>query len=104
VSTLRTLAAQARRIPSSRIDGHTHPATISRWLIRGVRLKNGSVHRLIGLRSPGGWLVSDEAMGHFLAVLTADRTGEPAPAASSATAARAHELAGLATALDAKGY
>jgi hypothetical protein len=100
----RTPAAIAKAIPSCRIDGPTHPATITRWIMRGVRLRDGSRLRLAATRSPGGWLVTDDAIEHFLAALTADRLGEPAPAPPSATAARQRELARVHAELNAAGF
>jgi hypothetical protein len=100
----RTLVAQARRIPSCRIDGTTHPAIVTRWIMRGIVLHDGSRLRLAATRTPGGWLVADEDLDHFLARLTADRMGEPAPAEPSATATRKRELARVAVELDAAGF
>jgi hypothetical protein len=100
----RTLAAIARSIPSCRIDGATHPATLSRWITKGVSMRDGSRLKLAAIRAPGGWLVADEAVDDFLERLTADRTGEPAPAPPSATAARQRELARVAHALEVEGF
>jgi hypothetical protein len=100
----RTIADIAASIPSCRIDGTTHPATVTRWIMRGVALRNGSRLRLAATRTPAGWLVTDDALDAFLAALTTDRTGEPAPAPPSATAARRRELARVSRELDAEGF
>jgi hypothetical protein len=101
--TYRTPAAVARAVPSSRIDGGTHPATVVRWITRGVKLRSGATVHLAAVRTPGGWLVSDDALDHFLATLTADRTGAPAPAPPPCAASRARELARVKAELDAIG-
>jgi hypothetical protein len=99
-----TVAEVARTIPSCRIDGTVHPASVTRWILRGIRLRDGSTLRLVGTRSPGGWLVDPADLDHFLAALTADRTGQPAPVPPSVTAARKRELARVAAELDAAGF
>jgi hypothetical protein len=99
-----TVAEVARSIPSCRGAESVHPATVTRWIMRGVALRNGGRLRLAATRTPGAWLVSDEALEHFLAALTADRTGEPVPAPPSATAARRRELARVEAELDAAGF
>lgn len=52
-----------------------HPASVTRHVVRGVRLQDGSVRKLAATRTPGGWVVTREAVEAFLAVLTADRCG-----------------------------
>jgi hypothetical protein len=100
----RPVAAVARDVPSCRIDGSTHPSTITRWIMRGVRLRDGSRLRLAATRTPAGWLVTDDALDAFLAVLTGDRTGEPVAATPSAAARRQRELAAVSAALDREGF
>jgi hypothetical protein len=102
-SELRNLAAAARRIPSARINGFTHPATVIRWILNGVQIRGGGRLRLEALKTPGGWLVSDAAVDEFLAKLTAARMGEPAPASPSATAAEERERARVSAELDHAG-
>jgi hypothetical protein len=76
--------------------GPIHPASITRHILKGVKLRNGSRRRLWALKTPGGWVTSREAIDEFLAVLTADRLGEaPRPAV---------EPAAVAAALDAAGF
>jgi hypothetical protein len=100
----RPVAEIARSIPSCRINGSTHPATVSRWIMRGVRLRDGFWLKLAATRTPGGWLVTDGALDAFLAALTADRTGEPVAAVPSATARRQRELAAVSAALEREGF
>jgi hypothetical protein len=80
----RSVAEAARRVPSFRAGKGTHPSTIVRWIVRGIRLANGETLRLAARRYPGGWGVTDAAVDEFVDTLTADRTGatlEPLPAA-----------------------
>jgi hypothetical protein len=81
----------------------THPASVTRHIIRGVRLRDGSRRRLDATRTPGGWVVTAEAVRAFLDALTADRRGHsPAvPQATQTAALKAHERAEAA--LDAFG-
>jgi hypothetical protein len=72
--------------------------------MRGIALRDGSRLRLAATRTPGGWLVADEDLDHFLAALTADRTGEPAPAPPAASTARKRELARVAAELNRDGF
>jgi hypothetical protein len=57
----------------------THPQTIKGWIVRGVGLQGGGREYLEGIRGPGGWLTTREALDRFFAVLTADRLGRPLP-------------------------
>lgn len=82
-----------------------HPATLTRWILRGVRdPRNGGRIKLEAIRTPGRWLVPEGAVNRFLAEVTAARTGEPAAAAVAAQkAARDQELARVRAELDALG-
>jgi hypothetical protein len=68
-----------------------HPASITRWILKGAALRDGSRHRLVALRTPGGWLVEQRDLDSFLALLTTDALGKPAPVDS-----RAHDAADVA--------
>jgi hypothetical protein len=77
-----------------------HPSAVTRWLVKGVLLRDGSRLFLDGGRTPGGWIVSAEAVDRFLAALTSDARGPAArPAridsAEHAAADAACEAAGL---------
>jgi hypothetical protein len=102
-NSLRSVAATANSIQSCRIDGTVHPATVVRWICRGVQLRKGSILRLSAVRSPGGWLIAPSAVDDFLAALTADRICEPAPPPAAASAARDRRHARTAAELDAAG-
>src|SRR4051794_10463210 len=77
VSSWLSLSAAARLCPSTREDKPVHPATLSRWISKGVRLQNGVPLRLVAKRFPGGWAVTAQALNEFIDALTADRCGEP---------------------------
>jgi hypothetical protein len=55
----------------------THPATLTRWILKGRRLRDGSFRKLPATRFPGGWRVRPADLDAFLADLTADRLGAP---------------------------
>jgi hypothetical protein len=97
------LTEAARFVPSSRGDRPTHPATLTRWILRGVRLRDGRSLKLAARRYPGGWSVTRQALDDFVSALTADRCGGPAPAAIEPPVARrdAHDRAEAT--LDAAG-
>src|SRR5262245_58910433 len=74
------LAATARLCPSIRGGKPVHPATLSRWVLKGVRLNDGTTLRLAAKRFPGGWATTREDLDEFVDRLTADRCGAPVPA------------------------
>ena len=97
----RRLAPALRRVGA-------HPASGSRWILRGKKLSDGSVIRLRATRTPGGLRVRDEDMDEFLEAITADRlgnaNGSDAPADPTPTpAARARRLANVDRELQAAG-
>lgn len=91
----RKLSEVGRRLPSFRNNKPVHPATITRWILEGVRLQDGSRLKLAAKRLPGGWVVSDEAVAEFIDRLTRDRAGEPATSSPPPAPRRnlAHEIA-----------
>ena len=78
-TTLLGLGAAARLIPSLK-GKPTHPATLIRWILNGVRLTNGQSFKLAARKYPGGWATTREAIEEFVDTLTRDRCGEPVPA------------------------
>jgi len=76
------LADAARLCPSLRSGKPTHPATLTRWILRGVRLRGGTLLKLAAKRFPGGWAVSKEALDEFIDAITRDRCGDPAAPAA----------------------
>jgi hypothetical protein len=71
------LAAAVHLCPSIRRGKPVHPATLTRWILKGVRLQSGAPLRLAAKRFPGGWATTSEAVGEFVDALTRDRCGEP---------------------------
>jgi hypothetical protein len=76
--TTLSLSQAARIIPPYRLDRPVHPATLTRWILSGVRGPDGSRIRLEAIRRPSGWLTSREAVERFLTRLTPDLDTEPA--------------------------
>jgi hypothetical protein len=56
-----------------------HPNSVNRWILKGTPLRDGSRLRLNATRTPGGWLVEQRDLDSFLALLTTDALGKPAP-------------------------
>src|SRR5262245_36625670 len=69
-----TLSQAAKSIPSHKIDGHVHTASVTRWVLRGVLDGNGQRVFLQAVRSPGGWLTTNEWVSDFLEALAQGRT------------------------------
>jgi hypothetical protein len=88
------LAAAAHLCPSTRGGKPVHPSTLTRWILKGVRLQDGTLLKLAAKRFPGGWATTREALDTFINALTDDRCGEPvvAPAPRSPSA-RARAIA-----------
>jgi hypothetical protein len=81
-----TLAYAARHLYPTPV----HPSTITRHILKGYRSPDGTLRKLAALRTPGGWVVTREAIVEFLAGITGDRTGcRVTPAARSRAAERA---------------
>lgn len=85
----RSLSEACRRHFGEGRNGRpTHPATMTRWILKGVTLKNGTTLRLAAKRLPGRWIVSDEAIEEFLDVLTRDQLDEVETIAPRTTSSR----------------
>lgn len=102
--TFLRLSDAARLIPSLRGGKPTHPATLTRWILRGVGLQSGETLKLAARRFPGGWAVSKQALDAFIDRLTADRCGSPAPGSPSTSPSRNNALAAVDRQLDAAGF
>jgi hypothetical protein len=75
--TLLTMAQAARIRPPGRGGKPTHPATVYRWVARGLR-----GHRLESIRLGGTLYTSREALQRFAEALTAETSpGRPASTA-----------------------
>jgi hypothetical protein len=66
----------AKLAPSYREGKPTHVSTILRWITKGVRLSNGELVRLEGVRLGGRWITSFEAFARFSERLTAGAIGD----------------------------
>lgn len=73
---LLSLTQAASRFPGHRGAQRLHPATLTRWILRGVRGTDGTVVKLEATRLGGRWLTSEPALRRFAAALTA--AGTPA--------------------------
>jgi hypothetical protein len=78
--TYLSLSDVARLLPTSRSGRPVHVATLTRWIVDGVRLRDGTRLHLRGTRLPGRWVVEPAALEEFLAALTVDRAGRSPPA------------------------
>jgi hypothetical protein len=66
--TVLTLVQAADRLPGSKGCDHPDPATLTRWILRGVKTPAGRV-RLEAAKLPSGWRTSAQAVDRFLAAL-----------------------------------
>src|SRR5437763_16847605 len=92
-----SLPSVARRLPPHRGGRAVHPTTVMRWVIRGVRLPDGSRVRLRAESVGSRWLTTEECFRAFIDAQTAARTPDPRalPAPQSlAQRRRAAERAG----------
>src|SRR4051794_11661958 len=97
-------AKTAKMFPSFRGDRPTHSATVVRWMVEGVRLKDGSRLKLEAVRLPSGWVTTPSAVQRFIEALTADRSGEPALPPVRTTVARTRAVERADKALAAAGF
>ena len=80
-----------------------HPASVTRWIVKGALLRDGSRRRLDALRTPGGWLIDQRDLDSFLTVLASDVLGQSTPVGLPAPVdSRAHDAADRE--LDAAGW
>lgn len=93
------LAVAASRFPGSRGAARLHPATLTRWIVKGARALDGRRVRLEACRCGSKWFTSVAALGRFAQALgTPDNSAPPArsPAVrQAASEAAAQELEGL---------
>jgi hypothetical protein len=82
----QTVAQVTRRFPLSRNGRPVHVATVTRWIVLGVRLRDGTILRLRAARAPGRWLVEQAAVDEFMDALRADRLGTPTSTTESGPA------------------
>jgi hypothetical protein len=82
--TYLTLSEVTHLFPPSRNGRPVHVATVTRWIVIGVRLRDGTILRLRAARAPGRWLVEPAAVDEFTDALRADRLGTPTSTPSDA--------------------
>ena len=71
---LISLAQAAARYPGHRGAKRLHPATLTRWILTGVKALDGRRVKLEAMRVGSRWLTSEAALQRF-----ADALGAPAP-------------------------
>jgi hypothetical protein len=82
---LIALTQAARKYPGHRGAARLHPATLTRWILAGVRAPDGRRVRLEAVRVGCRWLTSEAALARFAAALTPRPGGHPAAAAEVRT-------------------
>lgn len=96
-----TLSDVARRCPG-RGGKHTHPATVSRWVSAGIKLRDGRRVRLAATRLGVSVFVTEEALAEFIAAQNEQLA--PASGAKPTTPARQRKATEAAVrALEAMG-
>jgi hypothetical protein len=74
--TLLSMGQAARKFPPYRQNRPVNPSTIWRWICDGVKLRDGTVVRLEGVRCGDRWLTSQEAIARFIDAQTPNLDGE----------------------------
>ena len=68
--SLLSLTAASRLLGEGRHGALIHPATLTRWILRGVRNPDGDRVRLEAIRCGVSWRTSREALERFTAATT----------------------------------
>jgi hypothetical protein len=89
--TLISLAQAAALFPGHRGARRLHPATLTRWILKGARAVDGRRVQLEALRVGCRWLTSPPALGRFAAAL--GPADAPPPPRSPAARDRASDRA-----------
>jgi hypothetical protein len=76
---LISLSQAAEKFPGHRGAKRLHPATLTRWILKGVRGTDGRIVKLEASRVGGRWLTSEPALRRFSAALTAAGTATDTP-------------------------
>src|SRR5690349_6458805 len=90
-----SLPQAARLVPPNKGARPVHPSTLTRWILDGVRLSDGSRVRLKAKRFPLGWKTIAEWIDEFVETITADALREsltPAGRPARDDAASSREL------------
>lgn len=93
-----SLTQAAARYPGHRGAARLHPATLTRWILRGVRALDGSRVRLEAVRVGCRWLTTEAALERFAAAL-----GGPAAPATRTPSVRQKASARAEAELRARG-
>jgi Protein of unknown function (DUF1580) len=102
--TVIGLAAAARRLPPLRAGRPVHPATLTRWIDKGIIGPGGQRVKLEALRVGASWVTSTEAIQRFCDALSVRPDGNAAAPPvrtpgqrqrASEAAAKQLELAGI---------
>jgi hypothetical protein len=89
-----SLSQAAALLPVGRGGARIHPATLSRWILAGVRAPGGRRVRLAGLRCGSRWLTTEEALEQFMLDCAGPvAIDQPAPVRSPGQARRSHQRA-----------
>lgn len=67
---LISLSQAANKFPGHRGAVRLHPATLTRWILRGVKTADRRTVRLEAVRGGHRWLTSEGALARFVAALT----------------------------------
>ena len=74
---LISLSQAAARYPGHRGAKRLHPATLTRWILNGVRAIDGRRVKLEAVRLGCRWLTSEAALRRFAEALTAPPPDSP---------------------------
>jgi len=69
------------------------PSAVTRWIITGAALRDGSRLKLKAIRLPGGFRTTQQWVDEFIETLTRDRTGASMPSEVVEERARRAEMA-----------
>jgi hypothetical protein len=90
--TYLLLREAAALVPSSRGSGRCHPATLTRWILQGVRAVGGRRVNLRAVRRGSTWLTTRPWLEQFLADCAGPDTAPP-PVRTPGQRARADRIA-----------
>jgi hypothetical protein len=85
VGDVLTMPQVARRGPSTRQGKPLHPSTALRWVLKGVKTRDGRRVRLEAVRCGGRWVTSKAAFQRFLSAQTPNLNTNSAPQTPTAT-------------------
>jgi hypothetical protein len=91
--TLISLSQAAARFPGHRGAARLHPATLTRWILKGATAVDGHRVKLEAIRIGCRWLTSEPALQRFADALSAPPTGGTPPRSPTARQ-KASERAG----------